>query len=294
MAPAGAALASPEPLADPPRAPNNAGPPAKQAALDNRPPIGDAQASPMFGTPSFADFDAVLTRLHAKLPARQAHALYLGALTSTNVRLGPQRLLDRLLGDAPALGDSIEAANAVIQILFGYWNTLVADRDQGRVRLAPCQMPEQPTPHDLRAFASQRHDEILWFIRGIDAGGDDPIEFGPEGQKLLEQIAEASGFLNAYVEMLGRDTPVSPEQIQQTRAQMLQMDTTIEQLIADLMSISNAVRLEALETFAANAGQPTDDGAKIARPVKVGRNALCPCRSGKKYKKCCGGPSTVQ
>ena len=27
-----------------------------------------------------------------------------------------------------------------------------------------------------------------------------------------------------------------------------------------------------------------------ARTVKVGRNALCPCGSGKKFKKCCGSP----
>ena len=27
-----------------------------------------------------------------------------------------------------------------------------------------------------------------------------------------------------------------------------------------------------------------------ARRVKVGRNALCPCGSGKKFKKCCGSP----
>ena len=37
-----------------------------------------------------------------------------------------------------------------------------------------------------------------------------------------------------------------------------------------------------------------DAGARIARPIKVGRNAACPCGSGKKWKKRCGGVSTVQ
>ena len=248
----------------------------------------------MIGTPSFADFEATLTKLHAKLEAREAHALYLGALASTNVRLGPQRLLDRIFGDEPVLGDSLEAANTAIQIVFGYWNTLVAERDRGSVRLAPTQLRELPTKEDLRAFAKGRHDELLWFVRGIDAGGDNPIEFGPEGEKLLQRIAEGGAFLNAYVEMLGRDDPVDCEQLQQTRALMLKMDATVEQLIGDLMTISEAVRIEAVETLVANAGQPTDDGGHIARPLKVGRNASCPCGSGKKYKKCCGGPSTVQ
>jgi hypothetical protein len=248
----------------------------------------------MIGTPSFADFDALLTRLHAKLLARQAHALYLGALASTNVRLGPQGLLDRIFGPELVLGDSIEAANAAIEILFGYWNTLVAERDRGQVRLAPTELSEQATKQDLCAFATRRHDEILWFIRGIDAGGDDPIEFGPEGQKLLERIGEGSGFLYAYVEMLARDKPVEPAELRETRAQMLKINATMEGLIADLMTISNAVRLEALETFAAHAGLDTADGVRIARPANVGPNASCPCGSGKKYKKCCAPTSTLQ
>ncbi|MYB18811.1 MAG: hypothetical protein F4Y16_07475, partial [Holophagales bacterium] len=32
----------------------------------------------------------------------------------------------------------------------------------------------------------------------------------------------------------------------------------------------------------------------VVRPgAKVGRNAPCPCGSGKKYKKCCGAPVAV-
>ena len=40
------------------------------------------------------------------------------------------------------------------------------------------------------------------------------------------------------------------------------------------------------------ANQPQGEGAKVKTIVreapKVGRNDLCPCGSGKKYKKCCG------
>jgi preprotein translocase subunit SecA len=37
-------------------------------------------------------------------------------------------------------------------------------------------------------------------------------------------------------------------------------------------------------------GHISEEGAKIvkAESEKVGRNDLCPCGSGKKYKKCCG------
>ena len=55
--------------------------------------------------------------------------------------------------------------------------------------------------------------------------------------------------------------------------------------------------------------RPSDEGfmkfgstekrvVRTAQPVKaepkVGRNDLCPCGSGKKYKKCCGAPKTEE
>ena len=62
----------------------------------------------------------------------------------------------------------------------------------------------------------------------------------------------------------------------------------------DLMRVSDAVRREAMATYRANAGATTDDGAEIARPIKVGRNEKCPCGSGKKWKKCCGAAERMQ
>lgn len=47
-------------------------------------------------------------------------------------------------------------------------------------------------------------------------------------------------------------------------------------------------------------GQRPDAGGAVAspagtraRPVKVGRNAPCPCGSRNKFKKCCGSPVRV-
>ena len=40
-------------------------------------------------------------------------------------------------------------------------------------------------------------------------------------------------------------------------------------------------------------GNPAPLAGNIARRVKVGRNAPCPCGSGKKFKKCCGSPAEV-
>ena len=43
-----------------------------------------------------------------------------------------------------------------------------------------------------------------------------------------------------------------------------------------------------------SARPPGPAAGNIARRVKVGRNAPCPCGSGKKFKKCCGSPAEAR
>jgi hypothetical protein len=250
--------------------------------------------SDVLSSPTFASLEKVLTKLGAKLTAPQVHALYLGAITSTSFQLGPQRLLGHIFGDEPTIGETVEDANNNLQTLFGYWNSMLTDRKAGRVGLAPASLPTKATREDLLDYARRRHEELLWFVRGIDAGGDDPMEFGENGKRLLEGLAQGSAFLQAYVELLGRTTSSSPKDIKETRTMLLDVVKTAERIIADLMDVSDAVRLEAMETFTSEAGRKTNDGTRIARPVKVGRNETCPCGSGKKWKKCCGSLAPLQ
>jgi len=241
---------------------------------------------------SYRELGDILTKLGAKLEPRQVHALYLGALTSTNLRLGPQQLLEHLFADNPVLGASTEEANAALQVLFGYWNTLVTAHHERAIHLAPEDLPMPATRGDLIAYSERRQDDIVWFTRGIDAGGDDPIEFGAEGQKLLERIAEGSGYLALVAEQLGRQELAAPQdELQKTRASLREIVATLERCIGDLMAVSDRVRRAAVATFEENAGRATDDGARITSVTKVGRNDPCPCGSGKKWKKCHGGPA---
>jgi preprotein translocase subunit SecA len=45
------------------------------------------------------------------------------------------------------------------------------------------------------------------------------------------------------------------------------------------------------ESFEGSAGQEKKKTIVVRKAEKVGRNDLCPCGSGKKYKKCCGAPA---
>ena len=46
-----------------------------------------------------------------------------------------------------------------------------------------------------------------------------------------------------------------------------------------------------VESFEGSAGQDKKKTIVVRKAEKVGRNDLCPCGSGKKYKKCCGAPA---
>lgn len=236
------------------------------------------------GTTNYTELHAALTQLGALGTTEEVHALFLGAQTSTSLRLGPQHLLGHICGELERLP---EGAVASLGVVLGYWNHLLEERKGGRVRLAPRSLPVEPTVEELRTYASCREDELTWYVRGIDAGGDDPAEFGPGGERLLGRLGEVRGFLSAYVDLLGRVEP-SAQELREGRTSLLKTIETVEYLIADLIRISDAVRREALMTHQARRGRMTDDGVAPVRSAKVPRNAPCPCGSGTKWKRCCG------
>ena len=241
-----------------------------------------------------SELEGLLSKLGAKLRAHEVNALYLGALTSTRLGLGPQRLLDTVLGDATVMGESLEDANAAIGVLFGYWNSLVSEREAGRVRLAACDVSGPVRQDRLLAFAEHRREELRWYIRGIDAGGDDPMEWGDTGRALLDRLAQVSAFFDAFAETLARPDAGDAAELEKSRELLLQTSSICEQLIADLMTVTERVRREALATSNAMRGRRTDDGVRVGgRSGRIGRNELCPCGSGKKWKRCCGGAGRV-
>ncbi len=232
--------------------------------------------------------DEVLSRCHAKLTAWQVRALFLGAQTSTNLRLGPQHLMDRIFGPEPILGDDLNDANANIQALMRAWNDLVAEREAGHVRLSKMRLSDPPDIAELDALAKRRAEEITWFTRGIDAGGDDPKDFGQEGEELFRKLAEGSAFLEAFWDLLRRTPERKPRALRETRRSLEQLARTIELIISDLMTISDGVRRGAAEEMRAWADRRTGP----RKSVKIGRNEPCPCGSGRKWKRCCGAPTT--
>jgi hypothetical protein len=242
---------------------------------------------PNVGRTTLSEFEGILQARRSKLTTGEAHALFLGGVTSTSLQLHPLQLVSRIFDDEDLPEDKETALDMMVS-LFGYWNHLLEERRVGRVRLAPRELPPGATRDELLAHARARESELLWYVRGIDAGGDDPLEFGEDGEQILRRIAEAGGFLDAYVQTLSGECAASEEELAEAREGFVMLDETLEMMISDLMEISDQVRHEALDTYQANRGRLTDDGVRIPKAPRPPRNAPCPCGSGKKYKRCCG------
>jgi hypothetical protein len=139
----------------------------------------------------------------AKLEDWQVRPLILGAQASTSLEVGPQHLLRRICGDDPVLGKDLADADANMQSLMEMWNQLVFDHDRDRIRLSKFPRPKHPTKDQLVALATRRDEEVTWFLRGLDAAGQDPKALGPEGEHLMRGLAQGSTFLDSMRELIG-------------------------------------------------------------------------------------------
>jgi uncharacterized protein YecA (UPF0149 family) len=97
--------------------------------------------------------------------------------------------------------------------------------------------------------------------------------------------------LEAQQKLLGE----LPEQdFTKARRALDQLTGAIETIIDDLLTVGDGIRRQAIAEYQQNAGRRTDDGVPVRRSVKVGRNQPCPCGSGRKWKRCCGSPTSMQ
>lgn len=233
--------------------------------------------------------ETLLADQRAAMTAWQVRALILGALTSTNLRLGPQHLLPHILGKGHNF-ESMDHAQRFLGALMALWNDLARTVLQNEgAKLSSIALSKRPTLEKLLAYATQRGEELRCFVLGIDAGGDDPAEFGVEGAGLFQRLGEARAFYRAYGELLERiPADDTPEQRTESGRRLCELTTTVEELLTDLLRLGQAIRAEALAAFEELSPRSrTDDGMRTGGG-KIGRNMPCPCGSGEKYKRCCG------
>jgi uncharacterized protein len=159
-------------------------------------------------------------------------------------------------GDGPVY-DSIEQAQYVFGLFMRHWNAIAADLGEG-VSRSPVLLPGAPEERAL-----------LWargFLAGLGLRRD-------AWEPLLRDETVCDLVVGMFTLAAGDD--MEPEEVPNAKTRR----KLIEALPTTVLAIYRYWRM-----------QPSEPSQPV-RSSKVGRNDPCPCGSGRKYKKCCGGSS---
>jgi len=167
-------------------------------------------------------------------------------------------------GEAPEFS-SLEEAKDILGLLTRHWNTIAGTLFKGEIHVPLIFEDEKGELHG--------NDWARGFMRGMHMrheGWAELVNDEKYGGSLIPMMMLCHEH-DKDPEM--RPDPISPEQREQVIAGMA----------AGLMNAYEYFRKE-------REGDLGVDAPEIGRSTpKVGRNDPCPCGSGKKYKKCCGG-----
>jgi uncharacterized protein len=159
---------------------------------------------------------------------------------------------------------SLDEAQEILNLIMRHWNTIAETLHKGEVYV--------PLLLDDENGVAHGNDWAHGFMRGMqirheswaDLGDDEKHGGGLIPMMMLHHEHDEDPEM--------RPEPISPEQRKEV----------IVHMAAGLLAAYKYFRERAV-TYAESVFEPP------RRAAKIGRNDPCPCGSGKKYKKCCGG-----
>ncbi|MCC7538888.1 MAG: hypothetical protein IT379_21865 [Deltaproteobacteria bacterium] len=195
--------------------------------------------------------DDRLRALGAPLRGFEARALFMGALTSTSPTLGPQELLPIIFGKSIFLGEDEEDARATLGLVMLLWNGLNDERRNGAIRFSAVSMSSPPTHEQLREISMRRSAELMWYLRGLAAGGDDETSFGERGERVFGDIDLGAQALGRWTKHLAQAETLEPHEEREAALRIQEITAALERLVAELMRLGDRVRADALGKAAA-------------------------------------------
>ena len=179
-----------------------------------------------------------------------------------------KRVWHRASDEGQPAFENLDHANAVIGLVMSHYNTVA------RILF------EQPESYEPLLAVDQRTGEVLWeiWVAGFDtAVGLHPGAWAPIVTSSNREAAKAFSGLMLLADAARRDPRFTEEEIGAITA------TAHEKLAGWVIALNNW----RLTNKRARAAAPLSRPAMVPAP-HVGRNEMCPCGSGKKYKRCCG------
>jgi hypothetical protein len=221
--------------------------------------------------------DATLNQLQVDLDAREVHALFLGALSSTTEALPMGALIETVVGETKL--EDAEEVSLLAQVLGDYWNTLEQSLEGRAATFVPRETVVGVTREAGRDLVLALGDELHWFFVGLHLCQDSFADFSDIACRAVDSLSQVADDMDVLAESLlkGEEPTGDPEELRQWVQLLLEKRTLCEGLVGALIEFAALYRKRVM--------------AERAVLRYVGRNDPCPCGSGKKYKKCClGGP----
>lgn len=169
-------------------------------------------------------------------------------------------------GETPAM-PSVEVFNRVLQLLMRHYNGIVSGY--------AAQPPEVCPVWGVRTTDSGEFDDAEMWAYGFSEG----VRLNPAAWQALLHDPEGQRWYRP-IGLLGEDAfSTDQDALTETPAQRAALAAEIESSLLHIHAFWLPVR------------QAINERQRAQRmSTKVGRNERCPCGSGKKFKRCCGGP----
>jgi len=161
--------------------------------------------------------------------------------------------------------EGLEEANDFLALMMRHWNDIAGTLSKGEVYLPLLLEDENGEEHG--------NDWARGFIRGTRLRHDGWAELLADDDQGECMIPMLMLYHEHDEDLALRPKPIAPEQ----------REKVIESMAAGLGEAYRYFRQHGKPDASTCGPEPRYTGSKI------GRNAPCPCGSGKKYKRCCGG-----
>ena len=177
----------------------------------------------------------------------------------------PSEWLDGIWGENEPAFDGLDQTQTVIAAVMDHYNTIIAALDAGFKQIEAKQ-PAEYRPLFLVGSDKPNHEVVRTWVRGFGKA----MALTPERWSSLAEDERLQQILTPFIGFLDvRDPDFEPTD---------NIDEFLDEAAAAIPRAT--IILRKIAQFRAE--------HTVRRHRKIGRNDPCPCRSGLKYKRCCG------
>lgn len=223
-------------------------------------------------------FSKTLASVGSPFSIAEVKAYIMGVIAAT--QLAPMQVVhDHLFGGtAPKFGNKSQADDFFAN-LTGLWNNM-ADHQNVDNPFRFSNLNIDADGESIQTALSARVAEIKQFIKGLDAGGTNPNEFSVNGWHSFRHLAQVDVIFKNIIKVFKTDKTASEETVNDLIDNLKKIDGAIHDCVHQIILEAQKIRFKQL-------GRLPAQSVPKEKVQQAGRNDLCPCGSGIKFKKCC-------